>query len=43
MDKVAEIPEHCELLNDELKMIDALDRAWYVNYCKDKLKTLQDV
>lgn len=43
LDKVAEIPLHCELLNDELKMIDTLDKDWYVWYCNKKLKELVNV
>ena len=39
-DKIAEIPEHCRLLNEELQMIDDLDKEWYVSFAKNKLKEL---
>ena len=40
-DKIADIPERCILLNDELKMIDTLDREWYIQFAKNKLKELK--
>lgn len=41
LDKVADIPEHCVLLNDELEMIDTLDKEWYINFTKKKIKDLR--
>lgn len=41
LDKVADIPEHCVLLNDELEMIDTLDKEWYINFAKKKIKDLR--
>ena len=43
MDKIAEIPLNCELINDDPKMIDTLDKQWYVDYCKTKIKELINV
>lgn len=40
LDKIAEIPDNCRLLNDELEMIDDLDKDWYVNFATNKLKEL---
>lgn len=40
-DKIAEIPERCRLLNDELEMIDDLDKDWYVQFAKNKIKELR--
>ena len=40
-DKIADVPERCILLNDELVMIDTLDKSWYVDFAKNKLKELR--
>lgn len=40
-DKIADVPERCILLNDELEMIDTLDRDWYIQFAKNKLKELR--
>jgi hypothetical protein len=40
-DKIADVPERCMLLNDELCMIDSLDRDWYIQFAKNKLKELR--
>lgn len=40
-DKIADVPERCRLLNDELEMIDDLDRDWYVQFAKNKVKELK--
>ena len=40
-DKIADVPERCRLLNDELEMIDDLDREWYVQFAKNKVKELK--
>ena len=40
-DKIADVPERCKLLNDELDMIDDLDRDWYVQFAKNKVKELK--
>lgn len=40
-DKIAEIPEHCRLVNDELEMVDDLDKEWYVAFAKNKVKELR--
>lgn len=40
-DKIADVPERCILLNDELVMIDTLDKAWYIDFAKNKLKELR--
>lgn len=42
-DKIAEIPEHCYLMNGELKMIESLDREWYVDFANKKLRDLKHV
>jgi len=41
LDKIGEIPERCLLLNDELKMPDSLDREWYIQFTKNKIKELR--
>ena len=41
LDKIAEIPEHCMLMNDEPKMIDTLDYDWYIQFAKTKMKELK--
>ena len=41
LDKIADVPERCMLLNGELKMIDTLDRDWYIQFAKNKLKELR--
>lgn len=40
-DKIADVPERCRLLNDDLEMIDDLDRDWYVQFAKNKIKELK--
>jgi hypothetical protein len=40
-DKIADVPERCKLLNDELRMIGDLDREWYVQFAKNKVKELK--
>jgi DNA polymerase elongation subunit (family B) len=40
-DKIADVPERCKLLNDELSMIGDLDRDWYVQFAKNKVKELK--
>ena len=40
-DKIADVPERCRILNDELEMIDDLDRDWYVQFAKNKVKELK--
>ena len=40
-DKIADVPERCILLNEELEMIDTLDREWYVQFAKNKIKELK--
>lgn len=40
-DKIADVPERCVLLNEELHMIDTLDREWYIQFAKNKLKELK--
>lgn len=40
-DKIADVPERCILLNEELQMIDTLDRDWYIQFAKNKLKELK--
>ena len=40
-DKIADVPERCILLNEELEMIDTLDRDWYIQFAKNKLKELK--
>lgn len=42
-DKIAEIPEHCLLLNGVPKMIDNLDYDWYVEFATNKLKELKEM
>lgn len=41
LDKIADVPERCVLLNEELHMIDTLDRNWYIDFAKNKLKELR--
>ena len=41
LDKIADLPERCILLNDELKMIDTLDKEWYIQFARNKLKELR--
>lgn len=45
LDKAAEIPEHCELVNSDIsKPIKcSLDKKWYINYCQNKIKELINV
>ena len=40
-DKIAELPEHCYLMNDELEFIDSLDRNWYIDFAKNKIQDLK--
>lgn len=40
-DKIADVPERCKLLNDNLEMIDDLDRDWYIQFARDKIKELK--
>lgn len=40
-DKIADVPERCRLVNDDLSMIDDLDRAWYVQFAVNKIKELR--
>jgi hypothetical protein len=40
-DKIAEIPDNCKIVNKEIKMIDDLDRDWYINFTKNKIKELR--
>ncbi len=40
-DKIADVPERCMLLNDELHMIDSLDKEWYIQFARNKLKELR--
>ena len=40
-DKIAEIPERCRLMNDDLELIEDLDREWYVQFAKNKIKELR--
>lgn len=42
-DKIAEIPEHCYLINDIPKMIDSLDYDWYIEFANNKLKELKEI
>ena len=41
LDKIADLPERCLILNEELEMIDTLDKEWYIQFAKDKLKELR--
>ena len=45
MDKIAEIPEHCELINDSLEdsYFKILDKDWYINFTKNKILELTNV
>lgn len=40
LDKIADIPEHCFLLNDSLDMIEDLDKEWYIQFANNKIKEL---
>lgn len=40
-DKIADVPERCMLLNGEVKMISTLDREWYIQFAKNKIKELK--
>ena len=40
-DKIADVPERCMLLNEDLYMIDSLDREWYIDFAKNKIKELR--
>ena len=41
LDKIADVPERCMLLNDDLHMIDSLDKEWYIQFAKNKVKELR--
>lgn len=41
LDKIADVPERCILLNENLEMIDSLDREWYIQFAKNKIKELR--
>ena len=43
LDKIAEIPEKCRLLNDELEFVWDLDKDWYIDFAKNKIKELNEV
>ena len=40
MDKIAEIPEHCKLINNEPYIPEDIDKEWYIKFCYDKIKEL---
>lgn len=40
-DKIADVPERCILLNGDLEMIDSLDKEWYIQFAKNKVKELK--
>lgn len=40
-DKIADVPERCKLLNGDLEMIPDLDREWYVQFARNKVKELK--
>lgn len=40
LDKIAEIPDHCELMNNELILPKNIDKDWYVTFCENKIKNL---
>lgn len=42
-DKIAEIPMNCKLMNDDLVMIDDLDRDWYIQFTKNKILELKEI
>ena len=42
-DKIAEIPEHCYLMNGNLELPKELDRDWYVEFATNKLKELKEI
>lgn len=42
-DKIAEIPLQCLLMNDEVYIPDTLDRQWYIDFAKNKIKELRYV
>ena len=42
-DKVADLPEHCFIVNDALDMIFELDKSWYVKFATDKIKELKEI
>jgi len=42
-DKIADLPEHCFLVNDNLDMIFELDKEWYVKFATDKIKELKEI
>lgn len=41
LDKIADVPERCILLNEELYMVPTLDRDWYIQFARNKLKELR--
>ena len=40
IDKSAEIPDHCELINGLPEMIKNLDKDWYIEFAQNKIKEL---
>lgn len=42
-DKVAEIPEHCHIVNDTLEMVNDLDYNWYIQFANNKLQDLVEI
>lgn len=40
-DKIGEIPNQCYIVNNELEMVDHLDKNWYIEFAKNKLKELK--
>ena len=41
LDKIADVPERCILLNEDLRMVDTLDKEWYIQFARNKLKELR--
>lgn len=41
LDKIAEIPEHCKLMNDKLDYQKDLDLQWYLEFTENKIKELE--
>lgn len=42
-DKIAEIPNHCTLVNGELTFPPDIDKDWYVEFATNKLKELREI
>ena len=40
-DKIAEIPDRCKVVNDDLKLTDDIDKSWYISFAKSKLEELR--